>query len=235
MRGLRESGLGLLLAIMAGPAAAGSFIVVGVDRTAEFDAMTAPALRLAESLVWNAAAGDTVVVRWISHRSYAADQTLVHMALPAPAALPEVRNRFDARGRRQRQAAAQAQDQALLRAKAAALRTLRAQCVGPTPATDIVGFVQAAAEVFSRDAAPEQARRLVLFTDLEDNRGFRVTPQLDGVAVEVQLLGQQSDPERASRRRARWRDWLEARGAVSVRFLRPALPADAAEASACSS
>ncbi len=213
------------LALYGADLSAARFTVVGIDRTDSLQDMTRAALRLAEPYFWQAQPGDQVVGRWISDRSYAEDQTLVRLELPEPAALPQVRNRFDAVRQAAHRGAAEAHAREILVRKTAALRVLRAQCVGATPSTDLAGFVMAASEILTQRAGAYADRWLVVLTDLEDNRGFKVAPRLDGVHVEVQLVGREANPEKVERLRLHWTQRFTSWGAAEVRVIRPILPA----------
>ena len=113
----------------------------------------------------------------------------------------------------------------MLLRKAAALQVLRAQCVGETPSTDLAGFVLAAAEILTQQGQAHDELMLVLITDLQDNRGFKVAPGLDGVRVEIQVIGNESNPEKVTQMREKWTKRFTGWGATEVRFLRPAVTA----------
>lgn len=194
----------------------GRVIVVGIDRTEGYQAMTRSALRLAEKVVLDARPGDRVIFRWISAASYGPDQTIAVLDLPVPD-LPVPKSSMDREGQVARQRAARRAATRIAESKLAMVELLRKACVGATRATDIAGFVEAAAEIFA--AAPtSKSRRLVLYTDLLDNRHFDVSPDLRDVLVEAHLVRTLEDPGVAGELREDWRSRFLAWGARQVTF-----------------
>ncbi len=216
--------LGLFHGVTARPAQAGaaSVTVVGIDRS-DGVKMTLPALRMAEEQAWRAEAGATVIFRWISDRSYAPDQVIAMLALPATPQLPLVRGPFDRRGRAARERARALFSRRVHAEKERTVRALRAvSCTGPTNSTDIVGFFQAAEERFD-EYGSEVSRRIVVYTDLQDNRHFRVRPRLEGVEIDVYMMRVDPDPARSRKLRQRWQGLFQGWGAGPVIFRRPLL------------
>jgi hypothetical protein len=197
--------------------------VVGVDRTESWEAMTQLTLGLAEHVLSEAKPGDTLVFRWISDRSYAPSEQFTRVTLPA---IERPTSRLDRQGQ-QRYLAAR---RALAGAYQDGMRQIRRFVPGSadhpgtpdlrqgTPATDLMGFVTAAAEVFAT-APPESAKVLVVIGDLQDNRNFDVKPDLQGVDVVVHLVSRDADPTRAQLLKERWTAFFTERGAQSVTFM----------------
>jgi hypothetical protein len=122
-------------------------------------------------------------------------------------------NPFDVRcKRRQRQVAARA-----AQVRRMALERILAQRPAAANRTDIYGFIQASAEFLAKvpDGAP---KRMYLGTDLDDNVGYTVTPNLSGVEVIVFALQNEADPARMQRKRAEWDARFRKWGAKSVSF-----------------
>jgi hypothetical protein len=207
------------------------FVVFGVDRSEPWNAMSRTTLGLAEqALLRDARPGDELVYRWISDRSYAADEAFAHIVLPT---LSRAANPLDRQGR----ANEASSKQALARAAEEGLAQLRRHVPGATPAggrpdlrkgtpsTDIYGFVTAAAGHFA--AAPAgRAKQLVIASDMEDNRRYQVRPDLKGVEVVVYLVSLKADPVAAQRLQAQWTDFFRECGATRTSF-RPVMPESA--------
>ncbi len=187
-------------------------VIVGVDRTDAFATLTGPALVIAAGIVERASWGDRVRVRWISDRSAAPDQEV--LALDLPAEPPPTTNPFDARGKARRgQVLKTAQDQIK-----AALTELQGLCVGPTPSTDLRGFLLVAGQSFARGTAADEPRELVLITDLKDNQAHDLKPDLQGVTVVVHLFADGRHPETSERLKTEWKSRFLGWGAREVRF-----------------
>jgi len=182
------------------------FVVCGVDRTGSYK-LREVGLRLCTGLVRRGHAGDEFLLRWISDASFSESEFLSRIQIPS---LPDCqRNPFDLGCRR-----LMARYRASLESE---IQRISSQRPPAAPRTDIYGFLQAAADAFA--AAPTGTDKLLyLATDLKDNVGYQVRPDLTGVRVRV--LGWQTgpDPGRAVRLRARWDSTLRAWGAIVVTF-----------------
>ncbi len=197
------------------------FTVFGADRTEGYSTMTETAMAIAIDRVKRASEGDEVVVRWISDRSYQPDQAITHLKVPE-VNLPKVINRFDKKGKRRRAVAINKYKHHVSAVKISAINALKKQCVGSTMRTDIIGFITAAAELFA--AAPDgKDKLLVLATDLNDNRKYRVDIDLHGAHVQVYLLRSVADPAQVMRIRDHWSGLFNKWGAAQVDFLWPSL------------
>ncbi len=191
------------------------FIVVGVDRTESWERMTRPALALAEQTLRVSRPRDELLFRWISDRSYRSDEAFAHIKLPAIST--GTGNPFD---RREKQALDLANNRFRAEAKKG-IDTIRAQHPeGPTTSTDIPGFLAAAAEQFS--ATPAGYRKvLVIISDMEDNRNYKVRPDLSSVEVQIYLMviSEHPDPAQGERLKTQWTAFLKKCGAASVTFM----------------
>jgi len=206
---------------------AGRAVVFGVDRTDTWDRMTRIGMALAEqTLLHDLRPGDQILYRWISDRSYAADQAFAQVHLPA---LSAAKSQLDHRGKleaaRTRQALISAAGQGR-----AQLRRFTPEALPASPAldlrkgtksTDLIGFLTAAAEYFAQSDAA-RPRQLVMVSDLEDNRRFAVKPNLAGVAVLVYSVSLRADPDKGQKLREQWTQFFTQCGARAVEF-RPAM------------
>ena len=201
------------------------YIVFGADRTGSYKDMTGLALRIAEGFVRKAQPGDEMYFRWISGNSYKVDQVFAHLRLPAMK-LSTVRNSYDRRAKYQQALLKQRITQIIRMRKRNALLQIRKQCPGSTGRTDIYGFITAAADQFT--SAPSDASRiLVLATDLDDNRRYKIQPDLSNVAVYVYPVKNDPDPARMKAKKDHWESYFKASGAISVRFVTPDVFGDA--------
>ncbi len=161
-----------------------------------------------------------VQVRGVSADSYDPGSVLgtwVIEGIPAVEGLPsDVTADFTQRViafKREHAAAVSAYRRALADARraAAALRSLRPKT---TYASEIEGAVSAAAQSFS----PSGIRRLVIVSDLAQNRPPQIAGNLRGVRVLIAHLC--SDVSTCQRQERTWLRTLRARGADSVNFVR---------------
>lgn len=211
----------LVLGLTCDLAHGAGFIVVGIDRTEAYEAMTESAVAIALDYVKQADPGDELWLRYISGASYPLDQIITHLNLPQ-ADLPEPSGLYDARGKRQHQLALKQFKRGVYQAKLRSVETLYNQCVGPTRRTDIVGFITAAAEHFA--TAPEGAdKQLVLATDLGENRHYDSLIDLSGVSVRIYQVRGASDPAVVQRARKHWQEVFHLWGAADVLFPMPSL------------
>lgn len=206
---------------VAETASAGRFVVIGVDRTAGYDQMTAVGIAIAVDYVKHAGLGDEVVVRWISDRSYQADQLVGHLKVPT-ANFPVVRGIFNTRMKRRRELELAGLKAQVLTIKTETVELLTAQCVGPTKRTDIIGFVTAASEAFAR--IPQAVEHiLVLATDLLENTHFNGDIDLTGAKVRVHLIHNVANPGEIAVMRKKWSEKFMRWGASEVEYLWPTL------------
>lgn len=199
-----------LLAQGASPAPpTGTVVVCAIDRSASYD-FTTPGRRACAREILLAQAGDEVIVRFISDRSYRAEEVVTHLRLPAVA---QCRNPFDLRCK----AAEKRGRRVATQLRARALEELR-RVPTAARATDIIGLLLAAEDHF--DATPATARRkLVIASDLHDNVGQRILPNLLGVDVIIVALESDADVVAARALRNRWAAFLYRARARQVRFV----------------
>ena len=189
------------------------FVVIGIDRTENWETMTRPALRLAETTIRQSHPGDELVVRWISDRSYRSDETIAHIRLPA---IPrKAVNPFDRQAKLELAAAKSRVQSEAVRG----LQLINSQQTRPaTRATDVYGFIAAAAEHFA-EASPGVHKVLVIASDMGDNRKQRLYPDLRGVDVEVALVVHADpNPVRVAALKDAWTAYFSRCGAQSVKY-----------------
>lgn len=188
------------------------FIVFGIDRSGSYDFVKV-GLDAAARTIAKAEPGDTVIVRWISDTSFLNQELATRIELPNMTLADCSSNVFDSRCRRERSA----QDAELDRLKRAHMTRLLALKPPSAGHTDIFGFLQAASDAFSE--VPAEAERLLyLATDLKDNVGYEVVPNLAGVRVRVFALQTEADPEGTLRLRKRWAERFTGYGADDITF-----------------
>jgi len=195
-----------------GPAAASPhrISVCGVDRSGSYDFVKI-GIELCARVVAQANAGDEIVVRWISDASYGNEDFVERIKLPN--GWPPCTNPFDARCRRERAAF----DARLVQIKRATVERLVKLQPARSRRTDILGFLQAAADELS--TAPAGVERWIyVATDLEENVHHPVSPDLKDVRVVVFALKTGRDPVRAVRLRNDWQERLRSWGVVEVAF-----------------
>jgi hypothetical protein len=159
-----------------------------------------------------ASPGDEVLVRWISDRSYANSEFITRLSLPFGGEDCS-HNPFNTACRRA-QRAFERQQAELKRREVGSLLALHPVT---TARTDIMGFLQAAGDEFAADTL-DREHWVYLGTDLEDNVGYRVEPDLRGARVVVFAFQTPADPARAAALREQWRALLLSFGVVDVRF-----------------
>ena len=223
---------GLFTAVAVGADAAaidrGTLTVFGIDRTEpENKGMTAAGIAVADHVLKSLADGNDdgvmacaptdgrcrIQIRWISDVSYAPTELVTEMSLSR---IDQPANAFDGSGKRRRYVELQTRRAELARA----LRVLRALQPNPkgTQRTDLFGFLQAASEYFSQSATATKV--LIYVSDLEDNEHFRITPDLQGVDVQIYAVAWRADPVAMQRLQSKWRKVLtEKCRAKSVTFL----------------
>ncbi len=201
------------------------FIVFGVDRTDTWERMTHLGLQLAEqTLLHDLRPGDEILYRWISDRSYAADQVFAHVRLPE---ILRSSGQLDRRGKQAEAASRQAlvaaaragRDQ--LRGLTSASRVGTSDLSHGTESTDLIGFLAAAGEQFAQAGNGPQ-RQLILVSDLEDTRHFTAEPDLNGVDVLVYFVSLRADPAMGQRIQQEWTQRFTDFGARSI-SIRPAV------------
>jgi hypothetical protein len=213
----------------AEPAAtpAGRTIVFGVDRSDTWERMTRIGMALAEqTLLHDLRPGDEIVYRWISDRSYAADQAFAQVRLPV---LLAAKGQLDHRGKQEAARTRQALITAARQGQTQLRRfTPEASSANPgldlrngTKSTDLIGFLTAAAEQFAQTDA-SRPRLLIIVSDLEDNRRFPVKPNLAGVEVVVYSVSLRADPAKGQQLQKQWTQFFTQSGARVVEF-RPAM------------
>lgn len=190
-----------------------SVTVCGIDRSGSAKQFLATAVDVCANEIASASAGSTVIVRWISEASYRSNEEAVRVTIP-----PAIRcaNLYDFRCKR----ASGAAERNARSAKRAALTTLLSLRPATAPRTDLIGYMQAAADAFAEDTAGS-SHRLVVATDLVDTRGFRTAPVLKGADVLLVLLISDEDPAKVVSMRDRWIHWFERLGAQRVAFRHP--------------
>lgn len=194
------------------PAAAVPAIhVCGSDRSGSYDFVSV-GLEMCARVIAAAGPGDEVLMRWISDQSYANSEFIARLTLPVGGEDCS-NNRFNAACRRA-QRALERQVAALKRHEVVALLALRPSSA---PFTDIMGFLQAASDVFAADTLNRE-HWVYMGTDLRDNVGYHVEPDLRGAHVVVFALQTPADPEQAVALREQWRARLTRLGAVDVQF-----------------
>lgn len=223
------------------PAALGRLIMFGVDRTERWEEMTHMTLGLAERTLekvqlgaaadaeLHAMPGDTLIFRWISDRSYSPTEVFAEVHLPT---LIQPRGPFDREGKRNAATALARLKQALIGGLDAIRKQRpdhqegRSVLTQGTRATDILGFLTAASEQFAQ--APAGVKKvLVLATDMQDNRHYKIKPDLSGVEVIVYLIARgNANPVAAHHLQERWTALFKTCGAEQVSY-RP-VPLDAA-------
>ena len=182
-----------------------------MDRSGSYDDFVKIGLELCARVVAQASAGDEIVVRWISEASYQNDDFVERIKLPDGE--PTCANPFDARCRRERTAF----DAQLLQIKRASVERLVKVQATRSQRTDILGFLQAAADELT--GVPAGVERWVyVATDLEENVHHQVSPDLKDVRVVVFALKTGRDPVSAVRLRRDWEDRLKTFGVVKVTF-----------------
>lgn len=185
------------------------FEVIGIDISGSYREMTTKAVKIVEEMVAKAKPGDELFIRTISDQSYLPKNTVVYQRFKK---LPPKPGRFD-RMARYRYIKASKEFRAQ---KEKVIRALREMRFEPSPKTDILGFIQAASDLFA--LAPDGTRKVLAFaTDLKDNVGFRVAPDLKGVEVIVFQFLTDADPSTTLKRRRRWVRMLKEWGAAEVR------------------
>lgn len=194
-------------------AAARTITVCGIDRSGSAKEFLATAVDVCANEIASATAGSTVIVRWISEASYRSNEEAVRVTIPSPIRCV---NQYDFRCKR----AGGAAERNARSAKRAALTTLLSLRPATAPRTDLMGYVQAAADAFAEDTAGS-SHRLVVATDLVDTRGFRTAPVLKGADVLLVLLISEEDPAKVVATRDRWTHWFERLGAQRVVFRHP--------------
>lgn len=189
-----------------------AFRACGIDRSRS-NAYLGVAIDACAQVILRAKAGDVVVVRWISDRSYASGEQVVRLRLPAVKAR-QCTNTFDTNCR----GAARAERRRLDDAKRRAVAILHAAQPARAPMTDIFGMMAAASDFFSE--APVGTRKLLYLTgDMESNVARGVDPKLDGVEVYAVAQQTSASPRRTAQLRDSWRARFRRLGAVSVHFL----------------
>lgn len=202
----------LALAVTADSARAPRAVVCGVDRSGSAYPLRADAIYECARVLATAGPGDEVDVRWISERSYAASQRVVHLRVPASPR--SCRSVMDVPCRRAYaqwvQAAAAAKQQAVSRLLAARIES--------APATDLNGFLQAASETLANTPAGV-AREIRIVTDGFDNIGQSIAPELHDVSVTLAMLQVENDVARALSTRAALTRFFLSHGARDVRIV----------------
>jgi hypothetical protein len=156
----------------------------------------------------DASPGDRVVVRWITGRSLATRAEILTVTLPA---LPPKCPNVYAVACHNRLVGAQEADRRLRRR---AIDYLMSQKPVRSGATDIMGFLQAAADVTEGNAGKFPKRILTIASDLRDNVADPMIGKLAGVDVRLVQLQPSADAVGPSlRARKGWIRFFEAAGA----------------------
>jgi hypothetical protein len=182
--------------------------VCGIDRSGSYNFVRVGIERCAQVLA-AAKAGDTFLVRFIADSSYTNGEFISRLSIPKAM---QCTNAFDDRCRRNAEASA-ARINATKRTEIIRMTQLRP---GTAQHTDVFGFIQAAADEFAANGPAE--KHLYLATDLEDNRGFAIHPDLSGVRVVVFAFQTSADPRVVLKLRQKWTEFFTSCNAISVEF-----------------
>jgi len=188
-----------------------TYNVIGADRSGSYEDLTKVALSICSRILNQGEPGDKFLFRYISEKSYAHDEVFGRVDLPL---LPDASgNPFDTQAKRKQQIA----KNRLARVKAKWIAHFEQLRPESAPRTDIVGFICAAADIFEQVPNNYQ-KRLFLATDLQDNVGYRVKPNLTDVSVLVFALKPGHNPTQVLRQKDRWTKFFQSCGATSVQF-----------------
>lgn len=183
-------------------------VVCGFDVSGSMFALWRDARAVCEVELMTARPGDVVIVRAIGANGYSPAAEIVRVKLPSAAGVCS--NPFDTKCR-----AASARAQAALTQRRAAACAIVHQWVAvKANATDLLGFVQAAADEFT--TRPGSERRLVIATDGDETVPQQVRADLSGTETNIVLLRTSNSVADALKAKQRWLNRLNQMKAAPV-------------------
>jgi hypothetical protein len=187
-------------------------IVLGLDETGSYT-FRSKAIDIAAGVIGEMQPGDVLYVRRITDKSY--DDACAVFRLSIPEVSPPPRNRFNPRER-------QAWEQGLRMVemlKAKAVQALKELAPVKAKKTDIIGFLKAAEDRFRIEPSGTFSPIVVITSDMQDNRGLKVS--LDLVGAEIWIAGFQptDDPVATGKAKSEWQRKLQAGNASKVTFV----------------